>query len=208
MTAMMDILISMVLGGMLLLNVFDAHSIIAEDASTYRGDVLVQEMLINQAQFMEGELRNMGYGVPQGVRTITFAGDSAITFLIDANRDGTIDTVHYDMGPVSEMSATPNEMDRFIHRTYSVPGGGQTTGNIGVVTYFHLTYINAACDTLPTPVATALLGSIKEVELSMEVQNPQAMYRPQGMVKTGERNALYSTSYWQETRLASQNFRR
>ena len=42
----------------------------------------------------------------------------------------------------------------------------------------------------------------------MEVQNPYALYRPQGMVAAGERNALYSTSYWQQTRLASQNFRR
>jgi len=208
MAAMMDILISMLMGGVLLMNIVDAHSIIAEDSSMYRGDVLVQEMLINQAQYIEGELRNMGFGVPQGVRTITFAGDSAITFLIDANRDGTIDTVHYDMGPVSELSGTPNEMDRYIHRTYTMPGAGATTGNIGVVTLFHLTYINAAGDTLATPVTPALLGSIKEVELSMEVQNPQALYRPQGMVQAGERNALYSTSYWQETRLASQNFRR
>jgi hypothetical protein len=203
----MDVLISMLLGGVLLANIVDAQSIIAEDTAMYRGDVLVQEMLINQVQFMEGEIRNMGYGVPQGVRTITYAGDSAITFLIDANRDGTIDTIHYDLGPTSELAATPNEMDRFIHRRFSSATGSET-GNVGVVTYFHLRYMNAAGDTLAAPVPQALLGSIKEVELSMEVQNPQALYRPQGTVKAGERNALYSTSYWQQTRLASQNFRR
>jgi len=207
MAAIMDVLVSMLMGGMLLLNVFDAQSIIAEDSSMYRGDVLVQEMLIGQVQFMEGEIRNMGYGVPQGVRTITFAGDSSIAFLLDANRDGTIDTIRYDLGPVSELSRTPNEMDRFIHRTVSSPGNTET-GNIGVVTYFHMLYINASGDTLAAPVSQALLGSIKEVELSMEIQNPQALYRPQGTVKAGERNALYSTSYWQQTRLASQNFRR
>jgi hypothetical protein len=207
MAAIMDVLISMLMGGMLLMNIVDAQSIIAEDSSLYRGDVLVQEMLINQVQFMEGEIRNMGYGVPQGVRSITYAGDSSITFLMDANRDGTIDTIRYDLGPVSELSGTPNEMDRFIHRTFISPGGSET-GNIGVVTFFHMLYINASGDTLTTPVPQALLGSIKEVELSMEVQNPQALYRPQGTVKSGERNALYSTSYWQQTRLASQNFRR
>jgi hypothetical protein len=207
MTAMMDILISMLMGGMLLLNIITAQSNIAEDSSIYRGDVLVQEMLINQVQYMEGELRNMGYGVPQGMRTITYAGDSAITFLIDANRDGTIDTVHYDLGPVSELSGTQNEMDRYVHRTFSSPTGTDR-GNVAVVTYFHMLYINATGDTLASPVSVALLGSIKEVELSMEVQNPQAMYRPKGSVKSGERDALYSTSYWQQTRLASQNFRR
>jgi len=208
MAAIMDVLISMILGGMLLLNIVDAQSVIAEDSSEFRGDVLVQEMLINQVQLIEGEIRNMGYGVPPGVRTITYAGDSAITFLMDANRDGTIDTIHYDLGPVSELSGTPNEMDRFIHRTFTSPVSGTETGNIGVVTMFHLLYINASGDTLAAPVVPALLGSIKEVELSMEVQNPQALYRPPGTVKTGERDALYSTSYWQQTRLASQNFRR
>lgn len=180
MAAIMDVLISMIMGGMLLLNIVDAQSIIAEDSSEFRGDVLVQEMLINQVQLMEGEIRNMGYGVPQGVRTIMFAGDSAITFLMDANRDGTIDTIHYDLGPVSELSGTPNEMDRFVHRTFTSPAGGTETGNIGVVTMFHLLYINASGDTLASPVSAALLGSIKEVELSMEVQNPQALYRPPG----------------------------
>jgi hypothetical protein len=159
-------------------------------------------------QFIEGEIRNMGYGVPQGVATIKYAGDSAITFIMDANHDGLIDTIHYDLGPVSELSRTPNEKDRFIHRTFTSPGSAPEVGNIGVVTYFHMLYINAAGDTLTNPVASALLGSIKLVELSMEVQNPQALYRPQGMVQSGQRNALYSTSYWQQTRLASQNFRR
>jgi hypothetical protein len=204
----MDILISMLLGGMLLINIVDAQSIIAEDSSTYRGDVLVQEMLISQVQFIEGEFRNMGYGVPQGMPTIRYAGDSAFTFLIDANRDGVIDTIHYDLGPVSELSKTPNEMDRFIHRTFSTPGKAPEVSNVGVVTYFHLMYINSTGDTLTNPVIPTLLGSINEVEISMEVQNPEALYRPRGMVKSGERNALYSTSYWQQTRLASQNFRR
>ena len=210
MSTILDIIISMMLGGILLLNVVDAQSIIAEDSSMYRGDVMVQEMLIQQVQLMEGEIRNMGYGVPPGVRTITYAGDSALTFLMDADRDGLIDTVHYDLGPVSELSRTPNEMDRFIHRTFTSGAAGSTqqTGNIGVVTYFHMIYINGTGDTLTNPVSAALLGTINEIELSMEVQNPQALYRPPGMVQAGQRNALYSSSYWQQTRLASQNFRR
>jgi len=204
MTAVLDALISILLGGMLLLNVLGAQDVVAEDSSMYQGDVLVQEMLITQVQYIEGEFRNMGYGLPPGRQTILAAGDSSISFLTDIDRNGVIDTLTYSLGPTSELSATQNEMDRYIHRQVN----SETFTSPAVVTFFHLQYLTATGDTLAGPVTGSDLSRIREVELSMEVQNPYALYRPQGMVVPGERNALYSTSYWQQTRLASQNFRR
>jgi hypothetical protein len=205
---MLDILFSMIMGGMLLLNVLRAQDLVYENSTTYQGDVLVQEMLITQVQYVEGELRNMGYGLAQGTRAILAAGDSSITFLTDIGRNGTIDTVTYSVGPVSELSRTQNEMDKYLRRTVKLPGIGTDQSNAGVVTYFRLRFLTATLDTLTTPVSSSDLDRIAEVEVSMEVQNPYALYRPPGMVAAGERNALYSTSYWQQTRLASQNFRR
>jgi hypothetical protein len=208
MSVMLDILFSMIMGGMLLLNVLRAQDLVYENSSTYQGDVLVQEMLITQVQYVEGELRNMGYGLAQGTRAILAAGDSSITFLTDIGRNGNIDTVTYSVGPVSELSRTQNEMDKYLRRTVKLPGIGTDQSNAGVVTYFRLRYLTATLDTLTTPVSSSDIDRIAEVEVSMEVQNPYALYRPAGMVAAGERNALYSTSYWQQTRLASQNFRR
>jgi type II secretory pathway component PulJ len=207
MAALLDVVISMILGGMLLLNVIRAQALVYENSSVYQGDVLVQEMLISQVQIVEGEIRNMGFGLTQGTTAVKAADTSSITFLIDLDRNGVIDTVSYSLGPVSELAKTQNEMDRYLRRTETTPSG-TSQGNAGVVTYFHLLYISATNDTLATPVSASNLGSIKEIELSMEVQNPYALYRPQGMVGAGERDALYSTSYWQQTRLASQNLRR
>jgi hypothetical protein len=204
MAAILDVLISILLGGILLLNVLGAQAVVSEDSSMYQGDVLVQEMLITQAQYIEGEFRNIGYGLPAGKQTIIAAGDSSITFLTDLSRDGTIDTLAYWLGPESELSGTQNEMDRYVHRQVN----SELPTSPAVVTFFHLLYLDATGDTLAAPVTGTDLGRIKEVEISMEVQNPYALYRPQGMVAAGERNALYSTSYWQQTRLASQNFRR
>ncbi|MEW6509789.1 MAG: hypothetical protein AB1428_02390 [Bacteroidota bacterium] len=208
MSVLLDVIFSMIMGGMLLLNILRAQDLVYENSSTFQGDVLVQEMLITQVQYIEGEIRNMGYGLPPGSQTVLAAGDSSVTFLMDANRNGNIDTVSYDMGPISDLSHTQNEMDRYIRRTVKSPGLLTEQSNVGVVTYFHLRYLTATNDTLLTPVLGSDLARIKEIELSMEVQNPYALYRPQGMVAPGERNALYSTSYWQQTRLASQNFRR
>lgn len=207
MAVMLDVVFSMILGGMLLLNVIRAQELVYENTSEYQGEVLVQEMLITQVQYVEGEMRNMGYGLNPGQTAVTAAGDSSISFLLDVDRNGVIDTVQYSLGPVSELSRTQNEMDRYLRRTVRAPSG-VTQSNAGVVTYFRLQFITATDDTLDTPVSASDLGRINEIALSMEVQNPYALYRPASMVGAGERNALYSTSYWQQTKLASQNFRR
>jgi hypothetical protein len=114
MGVMLDVVFSMILGGMLLLNVIRAQELVYENSSEYQGDVLVQEMLITQVQYLEGEIRNMGYGVVSGICPVMAAGDSTLKFVLDVDRNGVIDTVEYSMGPVSELSRTQNEMDRYL----------------------------------------------------------------------------------------------
>jgi hypothetical protein len=204
MATLIDILASLLVGGMITVNLLAANEVAAETSSTYNGDVLVQEILITQAQCIEGEFRNIGYGVAPGQKTILSGTDTSITFLCDINRDGNIDTVSYALGSVAELSSTPNELDRYVRRGINA----ETPVPIGTVTIFFLRYMNSAGTTLATPVPSDKLSEIHEVELTMEVQNPYAMLRPQSQVQPGQRNALYSSSYWQQTRLASQNFKR
>jgi hypothetical protein len=127
-----------------------------------------------------------------------------MTFLSDINRDGMVDTVGYSVGSVDEASSTPNELDRFLKRSVN----HQFTHNVGVVTMFSLRYFTQSGELLSTPVSPSRLSEIYTVELTVEVQNPVAPARDPSMVKSGERDALYSSSLWQQTRLASQNNRR
>jgi hypothetical protein len=204
MAAIMDVVFSMILGGLLLLVVIDANEIASENQSLYNGNMLVQELLITTAQMIEGEFRNMGFGVPETTGTIISADTSEITFLIDLDRNDTIDTVSYGVGPAAELSSTQNELDRYLYR--SVNYG--PTFKIGVVTVFNLQYFTRAGETLSTPVQGDRLPEIHVVEVTLEVQNPYALLRKESHVQTGERNALYSSSLWQQTRLSSQNSRR
>jgi hypothetical protein len=204
MSALIDVIASMFFSGALFLIVLDANGLATETQMVYNGDQMVQQMLTSTAQLVEGEMRNIGYGVPSTVANITRADSSTISFLSDVDRDGTIDTVTYWIGPVSELTSTSNELDRFLKRSVT----GQGISNVGVVTVFHLNYYTKAGDTLHTPVLPGQLPEIFTVELTMEVQNAAAPYRDSSMVKAGERNALYSSSLWQQTRLSSQNNRR
>jgi len=204
MSAFIDIIASFLFGGTLFSIIITANGIATETQTVYSGDMLVQEMLTNTAQLVEGEFRNMGYGVPETERTITRADSTAINFLCDVDRDGTIDTVKYSLGNTSELTSTENEMDRFLKRRLN----NDPTMNISAVTMFRLRFLTRAGDILPTPVPTDRLPEIHMVEVTIEVQNPSAPARDASMVKAGERDALYSSSLWQQTRLASQNTRR
>jgi hypothetical protein len=204
MAALMDVISSMIFGSTLFMIILTSNDIATETQATYNGDMMVQEMLTGTAQLIEGEFRNMGYNVPQTVASITHADSTGISFLLDLDRNGTIDTVKYTLGDTTELSGTPNELDRFLKR--QVNGG--TVLKVGVVTVFHLTYLTSEGVVIPSPVPSDRLGEVRMVELTMEVQNPYAPARIASMVQSGERNALYSSSLWQQTRLASQNTRR
>lgn len=204
MTALIDVISSMIFGGTLFLIILTANDVAYETQSTHNGDMLVQELLTNTAQLVEGEFRNMGYGVPEREPSIRYADQTAVSFLTDVDRDGTVDTVKYSLGDILELADTENELDRFLKR--QVNNG--PVMNVGAVTVFRLAYLTREGTLLPLPVPLTRLPEINMVEVTMEVQNPYAPSREAGMVRSGERNALYSSSLWQQTRLASQNTRR
>ncbi len=205
MAIIFDLIGSLVFGGALFLIILTANSSALETQTTSHGDMLVQEMLVNVAQLVEGEFRNMGFGVEEGLPTITAADSTSITFLSSLDRSGTnIDTVRYSVGDTTELAATQNEQDRYLYR--AVDGGAKNA--VGVVTVFSLRYFTRLGDELPVPVSPSSLGEIHTVEVTLEVQNSAAPYRPRWAVQSGERNALYSSSLWQQTRLTSQNTRR
>ena len=204
MAAILDIIFSVVFGSALLLIVMTANDIANENYSLYNGDVIVQEMLVSTAELVEGELRNMGFGVAENKQTVLEADTGRIKFLTDLDRDGTIDTITYNVGTPADLAQTQNELDRYLYR--KVNSG--ITAKVGVVTQWRLRYITAAGEVLPTPIDPDRLTEIHIVELTMEVQNPYAELRKKGEVQDGQRSALYSSSFWQQTRLASQNLRR
>ena len=131
-------------------------------------------------------------------------GSGKSRFLYDIDRNGTPDTIQYLVGSPAAMPGTQNELDRPLYRR--VNNGPMAT--IGVVTQFRLLYMDRHGMLLPLPVPSSQLSEIHTVEITMEVQNPYATLRPKGSVQSGERDALYSSSLWQQTRLAAQNSRR
>lgn len=205
MGTILDLIASSLIGGILLLIILNANEIAVETQSVHTGDVLVQEMLVSTVRLIEGEFRNMGFGVPDEVTSVIVADTGRISFLCDLGRDGgTIDTVTYFTGPTSELKRTQNELDRYLYRKVNT---GQPE-KVGAVTVFKLQYSARSGEELATPVPADRRSEIYVVEVTVEVQNPYAVSTRTAEVNPHERTARYSSALWQQTRLASQNSRR
>lgn len=205
MGSLLDLIASTVFGGVLLITIVNASDIATENNSKFNGDEVVQEMLVSTARLLEGEFRNMGFGVSADSSAVVYADTTRISFLCGRpNAMTTIDTIKYRLGPTSELLKTTNELDRYLYRQVN----SEAELGVGVVTLFKLKYLNISGDSLSTPVSHDRLSEIYVVELTLEVQNPAAISRQAALIHPGERTALYSSSLWQQTRLASQNYRR
>ena len=200
----LDYFAALLLGSAILIISINTNDLASENHSVLNGEMLVQEMLIQTAYILEGELRNMGVGIPEKQESVLSAGASSITFLYDLDRNGIADTVSYYAGTPDELPGTQNELDRPLYRRVN----HDERQVVGSVTTFALRYLTRSGEVLTTPVISTRLSEIHSVEITMEVQNPYAELRDKGSVQVGERDALYSSSLWQQTRLASQNTRR
>lgn len=222
---MIDIIMAFALGAILLLIIFNANDIASTQASVLNGDMLVQQMLVSITQILEGEFRNMGYNVHPDSAAILFARDSAIVFRTDLGRDNILDTIRYYLGSVSDpaVALTQNDSDRLLYRRVN----SQPPHSIGAVTRFSLRYFSQGqIDTLiPPPPGGGSAWTvrrpggvstenpfdhrqIKVIQLTLEVQNPYAPFKRLDDPTYGSGTALYSSSMWRQTRLASNNLRR
>ncbi len=205
MATLLDLISSIIFGGALLLIALDANNAAQETRDKYAGDLCVQQALTDVVACLESEFRNMGFGVPDTAATILDAQTESITFLYNVNGTGVgVDTVRYFVGTTAELGGTQNELDRPLYRVQN----GSAPSMVGIVTVFSLKYIDYNKTEMATPISFLDLKNIQTIEITLEVQNPYADYRTVGTVQAGERNALYSSSLWQQTRLASQNFKR
>ncbi len=200
MAALLDIILAMIIGATLLTIIINANIISTQASTTYSEQMLVQRLLVETTQAIEGDFRNMGYNVTSDtIATILDARDTSIIYLSDFDNDGTVDNVQYYLGPVGE-TKFQNDSIRLIHRRIN----SGTVESIGMCTRFRLKYFTQnEQDTLTTPVITDELGQIKLVEITLEVQSPYGLFIP-----TAGRNAFFATTMWRQTRLASQNLKR
>jgi hypothetical protein len=195
---MIDIIISIIFGGMLFICMMNAGDVAYENRQEAHSTMMVQEELTSAIQLLEGEFRNAGCGLAPSKPTVVHADTSSITFLGDLDGSGSLpDTISYFIGSTDEMSSTPNELDRPLYR--QINSGSPMT--VGVLTILQFRYFTVSGEELDSPVTVDRLPEIKTIEVSVESQSP-------GGVQTEGGKTIFPASMWQQTRLSSRNSNR
>jgi hypothetical protein len=142
-------------------------------------------------EFIERDFRKIGYcanwtKIPDPSQAIVSADSNSIAFQTDIETDGTVDTIKYQLLPMSSRSSTANPRDRSLLR--KINGNTETTFN---VTEFKLAYFNALGDSISFPIAVP--GEIYTMRINVAVENPNAY------------DEKYSNAFWRQIRLAARN---
>ena len=130
---------------------------------------------------------------------ITQADSNRISFLTDipttANPygDGVLDTMHYYLGSLSELSTTPNPYDRLLYRVVNsqTPAGA----NLGI-TQFKLTYFDSNGDKITAMPVSPPFG-IAAIQIDISVENTAAY---------GNDYSADKRIIWRQVRLPARNF--
>jgi type II secretory pathway component PulJ len=192
-STIIDILGSIIISGILMTTAFRLSDSAAEKTFNNSGELSLQENLITSAQIIENDFRKIGYcanpnNLPDPTKSIIFADTSSITFLTDIYSDGIVDTIRYYLGPVGELSGTPNPRDRLLYRVVNdeIPG----SANLGI-TKFYMRYYDVLEEEIIPPVT--LRGLIASIEITLVVEDVAAY------------DEMYSNAIWRQIRLASRN---
>jgi len=193
-STILDILGSVIISGMLLVILMRLSDANTENVFNNGAELSLQQNLAVSAMVLEADFRRIGYcqnyNLIPHTNAIIAASDSSISFLTDVNDVGKIDTLHYYLGPTSELLSTANPRDRYLYRVVNnEPPKGINLG----ITQFHLVYFDQLGDTLHPPITEPSL--IAAMEINIAVENVEGY------------DQQYSTAFWRQIRLAAKNLK-
>lgn len=219
----LDVLGSMIVGGILLLILFRMNDSATRNTYNFSGELIVQENLVATVEVIEYDFRKIGYcedplKLPHPeVNAILYADTNRIKFLTDLlttsyddpdpEGDGNLDTLEYILNS-ADISGTPNPNDRMLYR---VVNGNPTGVNLGL-TYFRIRYFR---DSL-TASGSTTLAEILPVDLP-KIHNPgtptgitalQIDIQVENTASYDAADNPYRQAFWRQIRLSSRNLKR
>jgi len=200
MSAILDYLSSVMIGGIVIIMALNALDTKQKYFFAHTDDIIVQQSLTSISRTLEGDLRKMGFAVPEGDDIIIQADSLNLIFRGDIDRNWSIDQIHYYVGPLSEANFTPNPRDRFLYR--KVNGQPSAGFIVGLVSNFRFDYLNQDGQLVDVSNPSNY-SAIKMIRITLRVEN-QAVYSAEANPDISE----YETAFWQQTRLVSRNLRR
>lgn len=204
----LDLISSTIVFGTLMLIALRLNGGTMENVQMFREDLLVQQNLVAVSELLEYDFRKIAYCqdydvIESPTEAIRYADTSKIVFWTDLLTvaepygDGVLDSVTYYVGPVSELTDTPNPNDRLLYR---VENNNTPIGvNMGVTT-FNIQYYDALRNQLSTPVDSCQL--IQYMQITIQVEHPIKWTK---YYNTATFDTVYQSAFWRQVRLVAKN---
>ncbi len=201
-STILDIIASVVVGGLVLLVLLRTSAGAAENSYNYGQDLIVQEDVTSLAEIMEYDLRKIGYcadytQIPDPTKAILAADSTSIKFLSDTSSssnplwtgDGTTDNIYYFLDSKGDsLTHIQNPNVKYLHRVIDGNTAGETTWP---VTEFSLMYFDAMGDTLKFPITST--SQISSIQVTLQVQNNSPY------------NSNYQSALWKQFTVTTPN---
>ncbi len=231
MGTLLDIIVSLVIGGSMLLIAITATHSTTQEFFNLNSDAIVQNQLTRISNIMEFDLRKMGFGIPESqlntilqttksnhlkfIAQLNYDPDSRIQISGVNTFDSVSDTVEYKITPYETISFKDTSITLYnINRKVTI--SGIATSNMGIGKIGNNNVFRYLDQTgKPTTVKT----SMKMVEVTLSAFNPRVVLSPElVMSKIGtnqdvefrkrELRRILRASYWRQIRLVSKNLKR
>jgi hypothetical protein len=194
-STILDIVGSVIIGGVLMVILLSTNSNAVQNTYTYGGDVSLQQGLTSLTQIIDSDFRKIGYSsiltvVLDPAKIVLLADTSSIKFLSDVNNSGSIDTVYYYLGAVSELSYTTNPRDRILYRITHDTSAAITMRCSGI-TICRFAYFDTLGNALSCPVSA--LAKIAKIQISLKMESASPY------------NGTYVSAAWNSTKRISVN---
>lgn len=165
MSALLDTIFSMVIGGMILIFVHHLNININTAAASKTMSTSVQQHVTNFTDILESDLRKAGYNafVPA---TISLAESTRIRFKGDFDNNGTVDSLFYYFGAIADPEFT-NPAARVIYRQLNA--GPAEAVHLGA-TRLRFWYFSAAGTPLATTPAVSNPAVIRTIKIGLKIE--------------------------------------
>ena len=189
----LDIIGSLIIGGILMLSIFRVNNASTEDLYRGTGNLAAQTNLATVVQILETDFRRIGYcadwtQIPVPTEAILYADSVSIRYLTDVDKNSVVDTMFYFFDPSTDIPSTPNPRDRFLYRV--VNNETPEAVNLGV-TQFKMEFFNSLGTKLNFPIADP--REIYTMQIDITVEDVAAY------------DEKYQTIFWRQIRMAARN---
>jgi hypothetical protein len=164
MTAILDTISSVLIGGLILLSLHSLNTNLTNAASTKSTTTSVQENMSAVTDILENDLRKVGYNNFSSSNFIQ-AESSRVYLRADFNNDGSTDSVQYYLGTTADPGQV-NPRARILYRTYNA--GTAVPMKVGI-TRFRFWYYDGAGTPLATSPGVSNTAAIRSIKMAVSM---------------------------------------